>query len=184
MLVIDDNGTGTGIVTEVNENNNTSNIVNVSFWISPVLQQPADISACETFNGSGVGSFDFSAYAQSLKNTAADNVRFYTSLTDAQNGGTDINPSAYVATPGTVVYVRLEDSHGCYDVKSFTLNIIDCYFPDATVTIDDVYKQCNSRVLHVHYTVKNLLGTDVLPARTPVSIYANGQFIDLSLIHI
>lgn len=177
-LVIDDNGTGTGIVTEVNENNNTSNIVNVTFWISPVLQQPADISACETFNGSGVGSFDFSAYAQSLKNVPADSIRFYTSLTDAQNGGTGINPVAYVVTPGTVVYVRLEDSHGCYDVKSFTLNIIDCYFPDATVTIDDIYKQCNSRVLHVHYTVKNLLGTDVLPARTPVSIYANGQFID------
>lgn len=178
-MVIDDNGTGAGIVTEINENNNTSNIVTIGFWISPVLRQPADLTACETFNGSGVGSFDFSAYTDSLKNNTNDTISFHTSLLEAQNGSPDISqPSAYVTAPGTIVYVRLEDSHGCYDVKSFTLNIIDCYFPDATVTIDDIYKQCNSRVLHVHYTVKNLLGTDVLPARTPISIYANGQFID------
>lgn len=178
-MAIDDNGTGTGIVTEINENNNTSNIITTSFWISPLLRQPADVTACETFNGSGVGSFDFSAYIDSLKNIPSDSVTFYTSLENANDKtGGITTPAGHVAAPGSLVYVRLEDSHGCYDVKSFTLNIIDCYFPDATVTIDDVYKQCNSRVLHVHYTVKNLLGTDVLPARTPVSIYANGQFID------
>lgn len=178
-FVIDDDGTGTGVVTEINENNNASTIATATFWISPVLRQPADLTACETFNGSGLGSFDFSAYIDTLKNTPSDRITFYTSLQNAEQGTNGIStPEAYSTAPGTIVFVRLEDNHGCYDVQSFTLNIIDCYFPDATVTIDDVYKQCNSSVLHVHYTVKNLLGTDVLPARTPVSIYADGQFID------
>ena len=75
------------------------------------------------------------------------------------------------------IYVRLTDINGCFDTASFNLIIIDCYFPDATSSIDDVYKQCNSRILHVHYTVYNI-GTDVLPEGTPVSFYANGQFLD------
>ncbi|MFP9113502.1 CARDB domain-containing protein [Flavobacterium sp. RHBU_3] len=178
-LAIDDNGTGTGTVQEVHENNNLSGIYNVSLWVSPVLQQPADIEACETFNGSGVGSFDFSAYITSLKNISTDTITFYATQTDADNETNPIpDPQAYVVAPDTKVYVRLEDEHGCYDTKVFTLKIIDCYFPDATVTIDDIYKQCNSRILHIHYTVSNLNGTDVLPAATPVSIYANGIFLD------
>lgn len=179
QMSIDDVGNGSGIVTEVSETNNNSAVINVTFWVSPVLQQPADISACETFNGSGVGSFDFSAYLQTLKNNSTDTITFYDTMVNAQSATSAItSPNAYIATPGSTVFVRLTDEHGCYDIKSFTLNIIDCYFPDATVTIDDIYKQCNSRILHIHYTVKNLLGTDILPAGTPVSIYANGQFLD------
>gem|GEM_PF-164504 len=179
ILAADDAGNGAGTITETNELNNLSNTVNITFWISPVLTQPADVYGCETFNHSGIGSFDFSAYETSLKNLPTDNVTFYSSLVNAQSAQSPItNLTTYNAAPDAIVYVRLQNVNGCYDIKQFTLKIKDCYFPDATVTIDDIYKQCNSRVLHVHYTVKNLLGTDVLPAGTPVSIYADGQFID------
>ena len=178
-FVVDDTGNGTGIVVELNENNNSSTPQSVTLWVSPVLQQPQDIIACETFNGSGVGSFDFSAYLQSLKNFPTDVITFYTSLQNATSGLNAIsNPQAYTGTHNQEIFVRLQDSNGCYDIKSFRLIIKDCYFPDATVTIDDVYKQCNSRIIHVHYTVANFNGTDVLPAATPVSIYVNGTFLD------
>lgn len=175
----DDTGNGTGIVQETNENNNFSTVLGVTLWVSPVLTQPADVEACETFNGSGVGSFDFSAYANSLKVNPTDVVTFHPTENDALNGTADIeSPGTYQAAPNTIIYVRLEDEHGCFDTGQFTLRIIDCYFPDATVVIEDMYKQCNSRVIHVHYTVSNLNGTDVLPAGTPVSIYVNGSFLD------
>lgn len=178
-FIIDDNGTSIGSVQETIETNNNSNIFLLHLWVSPILRQPADVEACETFNGSGVGSFNFSAYLQSLKNNPNDTITFHPTQADADNGTTAIDtPAAYVVAPGTQVFVRLQDEHGCYDTKVFTLNIIDCYFPDGTVVIEDVYKQCNSRIIHVHYDVNNFNATDLLPAGTPISIYVNGEFLD------
>jgi gliding motility-associated-like protein len=181
-FVIDDigDGNGTGIVVETDETNN-SFTVQFKFWVSPVLTQPQDIEGCETFNGSGIGVFDFSAYAESLKVSPTDVVTFHISQQDADNNTNAINPDGYNAVNNTEIYVRLTDINGCYDTASFTLIIIDCYFPDAIVVIDDVYKQCNSRVLHIHYTVSNIDGTDVLPANTPVAIYADGLL--LTVVH-
>jgi gliding motility-associated-like protein len=180
VFVVDDSGTGTGTVPEMNETNNSFTIA-VSLWVSPVLQQPADVEACETTNGSGEGLFDFSDYTESLKNNPTDVVTFHASLADANDGTNDIpNPDEYTATDATEIFVRLEDEHGCYDTASFRLLLIDCYFPDATVTIDDVYKQCNSRIIHVHYTVYNSGSTDVLPAGTPVAIYVNGELLEFT----
>ncbi|RDI05822.1 gliding motility-associated C-terminal domain-containing protein [Flavobacterium sp. AG291] len=179
-FVVDDTGNGTGIVIETDETNNSFTLP-FTLWVSPVLTQPQDIEGCETFNGSGIGEFDFSAYAESLKNNPTDVVTFHLSQADADNNTNAINPLNYNAVTNTEIYVRLTDANGCYDTASFTLITIDCYFPDASVVIDDVYKQCNSRVLHIHYTVSNFNGTDVLPANTPVAIYANGQL--LTVVH-
>jgi gliding motility-associated-like protein len=179
-FVADDTGNATGIVIETDETNNSFTLP-FTLWVSPLLIQPEDVEGCETFNGSGIGEFDFSAYAESLKVSPADIVTFHTSQADADSGSNPIDPDGYNATANTEIYVRLTDANGCYDTVSFTLIIIDCYFPDATVVIDDVYKQCNSRILHIHYTVSNINGTDVLPANTPVAIYADGQI--LTVVH-
>ncbi|MCO6148633.1 gliding motility-associated C-terminal domain-containing protein [Flavobacterium sp. NRK1] len=174
--VIDDTGNGTGIVIETDETNNSFSM-HFALWVSPVLTQPEDIEGCETFNGSGIGEFDFSAYAESLKVKPDDVITFHTSQADANTGEGAINPNGYNAPANTQIFIRLTNSNGCYDTASFTLILIDCYFPDATVVIDDVYKQCNSRILHIHYTVSNSNSTDVLPANTPVAIYADGQLL-------
>lgn len=178
-FVVDDNGTGVGSVVETIETNNAFTQP-VTLWVSPILQEPADITDCETSNNSGVGEFDFSAYLQTLKNNPTDVVTFHTSQQDANTGDNDIQtPETYISN-GLVqeIYVRLEDVNGCFDTASFTITAVDCYFPDATVTIDDVYKQCNSRIIHVHYTVYNTGSADILPEGTPVSIYVNGQFLE------
>ena len=180
VFVVDDTGNGTGTVIETDETNN-SYTIQFTLWVSPVVAKPNDIEGCETFNGSGIGVFDFSAYAESLKVNPTDVVSFHISQQDADTGNNPISPNSYNASNNTEVFVRLTDTNGCYDTTSFKLIIIDCYFPDATVVIDDVYKQCNSRILHIHYTVANLNGTDVLPANTPVAIYADGQL--LTVVH-
>ncbi|TRW22985.1 T9SS type B sorting domain-containing protein [Flavobacterium zepuense] len=178
MFVVDDNGTGTGIIEETNETNNSFTLP-VTLWVSPILQQPADVTACETFNGSGIGVFDFSGYLQSLKVNDTDIITFHETQADVDSGTNDITePNAYSSATAHQIFVRLEDENGCYDTAIFTLVIIDCFFPDATVVVEEVYKQCNSRIIHVHYTVSNFNGTDVLPAATPLSIYVNGQFLD------
>lgn len=50
---------------------------------------------------------------------------------------------------------------------------LNSQLPDATISIDKVDLQCNSKVLKVNYTVYNINSTNFLPARVPVSIYAD-----------
>lgn len=54
---------------------------------------------------------------------------------------------------------------------------LNSQLPDATIAIDDVIQQCNSKIINVNYTVSNLNSTNVLLSGTPIAIYANGIFI-------
>jgi gliding motility-associated-like protein len=49
--------------------------------------------------------------------------------------------------------------------------------PDATIAVNNMALQCNSRTITVDYTVSNLNSTDILPAGTQISIYADGIYI-------
>lgn len=54
---------------------------------------------------------------------------------------------------------------------------LNSQLPDATISLNQIQKQCNSRIITVDYTVSNLNSTDILPSGTPIAIYANGVFI-------
>lgn len=54
---------------------------------------------------------------------------------------------------------------------------LNSQLPDATISIDDVLLQCNSRNIDVNYTVYNSNSTNFLQSRVPISIYADGIFI-------
>ena len=53
---------------------------------------------------------------------------------------------------------------------------LNSQLPDATVTIDSIEQQCDSRTIVVNYTVSNLNSTNPLPASTPIAIYVDGVF--------
>ena len=178
-FVADDTGNGTGIITETDETNNTFTVI-INLLISPPLQKPEDLTVCETANGSDVGIFDFSAYEETLKNNPTDVVRFYTNEDDAENNTNHItNPESYTSTLNPQeIFVRLQSDSGCYTISSFFLHAVDCLFPDATVVTGNIVKNCDSRMIEVAYTVNNFDSNDILPAGTPVSIYANGTFME------
>ena len=52
---------------------------------------------------------------------------------------------------------------------------LNSQLPDATVSIDSVEKQCDSKTIVINYTVSNLNSTNPLPVATPISIYIDGQ---------
>lgn len=56
---------------------------------------------------------------------------------------------------------------------------LNSQLPDATVSIDSVEKQCNSKTIVVNYTVSNLNSTNPLPSGTPVSIYIDGIILQV-----
>jgi gliding motility-associated-like protein len=123
-FVVDDLGTGTGMVTELIENNN-SYVVTDSFWNSPTFNSLSPLTTCN--EGYTKGTFDFSSYEAIVKQDASDTVGFYASLEDAvTNENPIIDTSAYVATTTPAqVFVRLTNDH-CFSVTSFLLTTTNC----------------------------------------------------------
>lgn len=124
QFVVDDTGTGVGIVTEILEDNN-SDLTPMTLWLSPKFNSLPDKEGCN--QGLGRGLFDFSDYVNLVKVNQTDTVRFYASQEDLENEENPIfNTTNYVAptTPATI-FVRLENNH-CFSTTSFNLNTKNC----------------------------------------------------------
>ncbi len=54
---------------------------------------------------------------------------------------------------------------------------LNSQLPDATIVINNIEKQCNTRQVTVQYTVSNFNAFNSLPAGTPIAVYVNNQLI-------
>ena len=123
-FVVDDTGNGTGIVVELNENNNTS-IVNDSLWFTPTFNSLENLLVCN--EGFTRGTFDFSAYEDLVKTNQEDTVGFYETLDNASTDANPIlNPSNYfsITTPKEI-FVRVSNQN-CFIITSFLLTTRNC----------------------------------------------------------
>ena len=123
-FMVDDIGDGTGIVTELIENNNTS-IVNDSLWISPTFNALENLLVCN--EGFTRGTFDFSSYEDLVRTNPEDNVLFYETL---DNATADVNPilntTSYQAMPTPKeIFVRVFNEN-CFSITSFLLTTRNC----------------------------------------------------------
>ncbi len=123
-FVVDDNGTGIGVVTETNELNNTAN-QNILLWISPTFNVLNPLSICQLDPLGTV--FDFSTYEDSIKTNPTDVVSFHESLLDAQNNVNPItNTTNYIATTTPKeIFVRIKNVN-CESFSSFLLITKNC----------------------------------------------------------
>lgn len=124
QFVVDDDGTGNGIVIEINEDNN-EDIVAINQNSSPTFNTLDDLVSCN--EGLTKGTFDFSSYEDLVKTDSNQIVYFYETIEDAFNQSNPIvNTTNYVAnsTP-KVIYIRLENEN-CYGFTSFLLTTKNC----------------------------------------------------------
>ncbi|MGL2964786.1 gliding motility-associated C-terminal domain-containing protein [Flavobacterium sp. RSB2_4_14] len=54
---------------------------------------------------------------------------------------------------------------------------LNSQLPDATVAINSVEQQCDSRLIKLNYSVSNINATNLLSSGTPISIYINDVFV-------
>ena len=123
-FAVDDTGNGTGIVIELNENNNTA-IINDSLWVSPTFNPLKNLLVCN--EGFTRGTFDFSSYEDLVKTNPEDNVRFYETMENANADVNQIlNPSNYIAiTTPKEIFIRVTNQN-CYSITSFLLTTRNC----------------------------------------------------------
>lgn len=127
--VVDDDGTGQGEVTEINENNNTDE-VETSIQYSIELNQPDDIISCDEDN-TGFVIFDLTTATNGLLVNPTNNVNYsyHLSAQDASNNTNAIANAqilAYSVPHETTrrIWIRVVNTDGeieCPSVVSFNL---------------------------------------------------------------
>jgi gliding motility-associated-like protein len=123
-FVVDDNGTGTGIIAELNETNNTFS-QNTTLLVSEPLKPLENLASCNL--GLTKGVFDFSDYEERIKVNPTDVVEFYPTNADLENGTNAIwNASNYTAeTTPQSIFVKV-DNGICFNTTSFLLTTKNC----------------------------------------------------------
>lgn len=124
-IVADDQGDGTGIITELHEDNNTSSSFDVVLLYSPKFNELEPLEVCN--EGYTSGTFNFSNYSETVKVEETDIVHFFETLTDAENNSNPIlNTSNYhsTSTPKEI-FIRI-DNQNCYSITSFLLTTKNC----------------------------------------------------------
>lgn len=123
-FVVDDDGTGSGIIAELNEINNAF-LQNTTLLVSEPLIPLENVASCNL--GLTKGTFDFSNYEELIKVNPTDVVTFYPTNTDLENGTNAIlDTSNYTAvTTPQSVFVKV-DNGICFNTTSFLLIAKNC----------------------------------------------------------
>jgi gliding motility-associated-like protein len=82
----------------------------------------------------------------------------------------------YISIGNSTVEVKMTTAQEFVLINTIVTKL-NSQLPDATVAINSVENQCDSRTIVVNYTISNLNCTNPLPAQTPISIYINNQLL-------
>ena len=124
-IVVDDNGTGNGIITEINETNNTAS-TSIEFLESSEPTPLSSLIGCNFGNNQAVFNLQ-NALNEIDPSFDLETVVFYQSLEDLIDDlGALIDPSKYINANGIdTIYFRL-DADPCYEIFSVNLQVSEC----------------------------------------------------------
>lgn len=123
IFSVDDTGNGTGIVNEINENNNTD-AEDISLLLSPEFNELEPIFSCN--EGFSIGTFDLTEIENSLLIDFSNTISIHESLSDAEmNLNPIINLSNYQTSSGTILYIRIENEF-CSSITTIELRTRNC----------------------------------------------------------
>ncbi|MFC4634146.1 gliding motility-associated C-terminal domain-containing protein [Dokdonia ponticola] len=182
IAVIDDDGTGNGIVTETNEVNNESASVTVNLNVIDIVTPLENLSVCDDETNDGVAIFDLTVNGDAAINGQTGIiVTYHETPQDAMTGDNPIlTPETYVNISNPQeVFVRfsLEVDPLCVRIESFIIEVIAApvipLLDDITVC-DDV---SNDGVATFDLTFQNAL---IIGTQTNVTIQFFTSFEDAS----
>ncbi|WP_460218466.1 gliding motility-associated C-terminal domain-containing protein [Psychroserpens sp. MEBiC05023] len=122
-IVVDDDGSGNGIIIETNENNNITQELIELLVVPPIQNLPSQTTCNEGFNSA---KFNLTEYIQTQLTFDVE-VEFYETLTDLEaNQNEIINPENYNNSSNPIIiYARIENPP-CYDIYAFELSVENC----------------------------------------------------------
>ena len=123
-MVVDDDGTGNGLVFELNDTNNEFEITVVFGSIPPIVMLP-DLLACD--EGFDTATFDLTQQNELISSAPNDVITYYTNEEDAIANTNPIeDPEQYTnSIDPQRIFVRLENVI-CFATSSFLLTTENC----------------------------------------------------------
>jgi hypothetical protein len=101
--------------------------VNVIVSSFPVVNT-ATLSVCDS--GTSTAVFNLTSANTAVSSESGVVYTHYVDLFDAENASNAIaNPTAFVGTNGQIVFVRVENTNGCYNIAELILNITSTLAP-------------------------------------------------------
>nr|WP_314493742.1 T9SS type B sorting domain-containing protein [uncultured Chryseobacterium sp.] len=88
----------------------------------PVVVNDATLRACSEPTNPSLGIFNLTNAVVTLESGITK--KYYPSLTDAVNGTNEINTPAGYTAPSGVIYIRVTNANGCFNVAKVTLIVI------------------------------------------------------------
>ncbi|SRX75176.1 hypothetical protein AEQU3_02170 [Aequorivita antarctica] len=172
--VVDDTGNGTGIVDEINEDNNEDEAP-FHLLLNPVITGIHNLETCDVV---GEEYFDLTEVTSQIDPIYT--LSFHFTEPDAQNNLNPIpNPETFQNTENPqTIYIRVSNPD-CFLIDSFTVEVLTCPLPDASIELPEI-SACRDRVLLLPFTVYNLEATAALPANTSIAFYVDGGLLALS----
>jgi gliding motility-associated-like protein len=124
-VAVDDIGTGTGTITEINETNNTDSVP-IEFLESSETTALSPLIGCNFGNNEGVFNL-LNALNEIDPSFDLETAVFYQSIENLINDfGALIEPSEYITTNSDeTIYFKL-DAEPCYEIYSVALELSDC----------------------------------------------------------
>lgn len=173
-LVVDDIGDGTGIVQEVNEDNNEDETP-IHLLVNPKIPELTNLETCDV-----IGEEFFNLTEATSEINPIYELSFHITEADAENNENPIsNPENFQNTENPqTIYIRVANPD-CFLIDSFTVEVISCPLPDATILLQEV-SACRDRPLKLAFTVYNLEATGPLPASVSIAFYSEGVLLGLS----
>lgn len=172
--VADDIGNGTGIVDEINEENNEDEAT-VHLLVNPIITGLHNLKTCDV-----IGEEYFDLTEATAQIDPIYDLSFHLSETDAQNNLNPIpNPENFQNSENPqTIFIRVSNPD-CFGIDSFTVEVIPCPLPDATISFPEI-SACFGRILVLPFTVYNLEATAPLPANTKIAFYGEGELLQIS----
>lgn len=124
-VVVDDNGMGAGIISEINETNNTDSVA-IEFLESADTTPLTPLVGCNFGNNEAVYNLN-DALIEIDNMLNIETVVFYKSLADLMNDiGAILDPSRHINTSvAETIFIKI-DAEPCYEVFSVELVVSDC----------------------------------------------------------
>ena len=172
--VVDDTGNGTGIIDEINEENNEDETP-IHLLVNPIITGLQNLETCDV-----IGEEFFNLTEATSQIDPIYTLSFHFSEADAQNNENPVqNPENFQNTENPqTIYIRVSNPD-CFLVDSFTVEVVPCPLPDATIELPEI-SACRDRELLLPFTVYNLESTAPLPANTSIAFYTDGALLALS----
>ena len=168
--VVDDNGTGIGIVTELNEDNNFFEI-EIELWESPDF---IHFPTLETCMGCGAPyTFDLTELLQVVAQNENVSIHFYNNFQDAQNDNNPIELGNEISfeTLINTLFVRISNAQ-CHNIQELEFTAVSCP-PDLSVEIISVETTCGMDSWTVEIEVSNIDCVADVASGIPITFFVN-----------